>query len=120
MRAAMSLVAAGILAGGIAYSPGRTVERYSYVGKKCVAAGGVSIVIGGTEIGTVADADFAEGSSCTVIPPSGVTNNIGLRCYVDGAKTAHVVAQTAVALGVSQPAATWCVEIRTVASQFVE
>lgn len=120
MRSAMSIIAAGVLAGGIAYSPGKAPEFYSYAGKKCVAAGGVSVVLGGVKVGTVSDADFATGSSCTVIPPDGVANSIALRCYVDDANTAHIVASTAVALGVSQGAATWCVEVRTVAPGFVE
>lgn len=119
MRAIALIAAVGVLS-GLQISSTPPPMHYSSVAKKCVAAGGVSVVLGGVEVGTVTSSDFASGASCTVIPPSGVANSVGLRCYVDGFNTAHVVAQTAVALGVSQPAATWCVEVRTVAPGFVQ
>lgn len=102
------------------YQHGAQQQHWSHVGKKCVSASGLSVIIGGAEVGTVTDEDFASGDSCTVIPPLGVANSVALRCYVDNAQTAHIVASTAVALGVSLGAATWCVEVRTVAPAFVE
>lgn len=110
----------GALGGSGLSSQADAPERYSSVTKKCSAAGGVSVVIGGAEVGTVTSSSFAAGSSCTVIPPTGVANSVALRCYVDDSNTAHVVASTAVAIGVSVSAATWCVEVRSVASEFVE
>jgi len=121
MRMSVALLAGGVfVGGGLASTQGRGPQHYTYVGKKCVAAGGLTIVLGGVQVGTVSDEEFAEGSSCTVVPPTGVPNSIALRCYVDAVDTAHIIASTGVALGVSQGAATWCVEVRTVAPAFVE
>lgn len=111
---------AALALAGLSISTSPRPQQYSYVGKKCVAAGGLTVVLGGAEVGVVADSDFAAGSPCTVIPPTGVANSIALRCYVDGANNARIVASTGIALGVSQGAATWCVEVRTVDPAFVE
>lgn len=122
MRRAMNFALAAALGATFAATPGRAPEHYSYVGKRCVTnPGGVSVIIGGATIASVADPDdFSPGSSCTVIPPTGVAASIGLRCDVDANGTAHIRANTAVALGVTAPAGEWCVEVRTVAAQFVE
>lgn len=121
MRSALiASLTAGVLLGGLDFGAGRAAERYSYVGKKCTSMSGLSVVLGGAEVGTIEDADFAQGAACTVIPPTGLANSVALRCYVDGAQTAHIVASTAVALGVAVGAATWCVEVRTVDPAFVE
>lgn len=106
---------------GLSISTSTPPQQYSYVGKKCTSAGGLTVLVGGAEIGTVADSDFAVGSSCTVIPPAtGVASSLALRCYVDGSNNARIVATTGVVLGVAQGAATWCVEVRTVDPAFVE
>lgn len=111
---------AALALAGLSISTYPQPQRHAYVGKKCVAAGGITILIGGGEIGTITSSNFASGAACTVIPPAGVSNGVALRCHVDGANTAHVVASTGVALGVSLSAATWCVEVRTVDPAFVE
>lgn len=111
---------AALALAGLSISTSAPPQQYSYVGQKCTSAGGLTVVLGGAEVGTVSDAEFDDNSGCTVIPPAGVANSIALRCYVDGANTAHIVASTGIALGVSQPAATWCVEVRTVDPAFVE
>lgn len=122
MRSALSFAMAAALGASAVYAPGRTVERYSYVGKRCTTIpGGVAVVIGGATVASISDPeDFTPGSSCTVIPPSGVAASIGLRCEVAAGGTAHIRANTAVALGVTAPSGEWCVEVRTVAPAFVE
>lgn len=121
MRSALNLALAAVVGGTLVSTPGRTPQHYSYVGKRCTAAGGLTVVLGGAVVATISDpGDFTAGSSCTVIPPAGVASSIGLRCDVDSNGTATIRANTGVALGVSQAAATWCVEVRTVAPAFVE
>lgn len=119
MRVA-TVIAASVVAAGLSSDPGRTPQHYSYVGKKCAGMSGISVVLGGAEVGAIQDPDFPAGASCAVIPPTGVSNGVALRCYVDNANTAHIVASTAVAIGVSVGAATWCVEVRDVSPNFIE
>lgn len=121
MRGAMTFVGVAVLAAGVSTSPGRPPRHFESVAHKCVTtASGVTVVLGGVEIGTVTSASFPANAGCTVIPPTSVANSVALRCYVDGANTAHIVASTAIALGVSLSAATWCVEVRKVAAQYME
>lgn len=113
---------AALALAGLSVSSLPRPQHYSYVGKRCVTnPGGISVVIGGATVATIADPDdFSPGSSCTVIPPSGVAASIGLRCEVDGSGNAVIKANTAVALGVTAPGGVWCVEVRTVDPAFVE
>lgn len=122
MRGALNFAMAAMLGGAVVSTPGRPAEHYSYVGKRCATVpGGVAVVIGGATIASISDPeDFTPGSSCTVIPPSGVASSIGLRCDVGAGGTASIRANTAVALGVTAPSGEWCVEVRTVAPAFVE
>ena len=112
---------AALALAGLSISTTTQPRRYSYVGKKCITnPGGVSVVIGGATVATISDPDFTSGSSCTVIPPSGVAASIGLRCEVDGSGNSAIKANTGVALGVTAPGGVWCVEVRTVDPGFVE
>lgn len=122
MRSALGLVLAAAVGGTLVVTPGRPPQHYSYVGKRCTTlGGGVAVVIGGATVATIADPDdFTPGSSCTVIPPASVPSSIGLRCDVDSGGTATIRANTALALGVTAPSGQWCVEVRTVAPDFVE
>ena len=122
MRGALNFALAAMLGGTLVSTPGRPPQQYSYVGKRCVTnPGGISIVIGGATVATISDPDdFTPGSSCTVIPPAGVSASIGLRCDVDNSGNAVIKANTAVALGVTAPSGQWCVEVRTVDPAFVE
>lgn len=116
------VVLGGLLTVAGLSSGGQPPQQYSYVGKRCVTnPGGISVVIGGTTVATIPDPDdFTPGSSCTVVPPTGVSASIGLRCDVDNSGNAVIKANTAVALGVTAPAGEWCVEVRTVSPAFVE
>lgn len=101
--------------GGLTISNTPTPHHFAYVGLKCMTSESpISVLIGGVTVGTVADADFTAGSSCTVIPPPDVPSSVALRCTVSaGAST--ITASTGLTLGTTAPSGEWCVEVRTVA-----
>lgn len=103
---------------GLSISTSAPPQQYSYVGQKCMTKGsGQLLALGGASLGSVADAEFADGSACTVIPPAGTPASISLRC-VSGGGAAEILASVSVAA--TAPAGQWCVEVRTVDPAFVE
>lgn len=116
MRALIGVVClAAVILMAADYRPGAHQELWSYAVRKCMTTeSSTSILIGGVTVGTVAEEDFATGSSCTVIPPAGVPSSVALRCTVtDGVAT--ITASTGLTLGTTAPAGEWCVEVRTAA-----
>lgn len=101
--------------GGLTISNTPSPHHYSYVGYQCTTKGsGQLLALGGASLGTLSNADFAAGSSCTVIPPTGTPASIALRCEVS-AGSAAILASTPAAA--TAPAGEWCIEVRTVAAQ---
>lgn len=101
--------------GGLTISNTPTPHHYAYVGRQCTTkVATAALAAGGTSLGTVSNADFTAGGSCTVIPPKGTPAAISLRCETS-AGGAEILASTPEAA--TAPAGEWCVEVRIVASQ---
>lgn len=95
----------------------RPPSPFSYVGVACTTTDApTSVTTEGATVAMASNSSFTSGSSCTVIPPADVPASVALRCTVaPGVVT--ITASTGLTFGTTAPAGSWCVEVRTVATE---